>query len=49
MREHTRYQTYGEFWPFYLGEHNRAGTRALRLLGTVLGSLTSLHLESEYE
>lgn len=37
-----RFSSFAEFWPYYLSEHRRKGTRALHYLGTSLGVLLLL-------
>ena len=38
MAEEKRFETYAEFWPYYLAEHSKPLTRVLHLLGTVCGT-----------
>jgi hypothetical protein len=38
-----RYKSFSEFWPFYVAEHSRPGTRWLHLLGTTAGLLTVVY------
>jgi len=40
MREGRAYGTFRDFYPFYLAEHSRSGTRRLHFLGTVLVLIT---------
>ena len=37
----TRYRSFREFWPVYLGEHARPGTRLLHFVGTSLALVTA--------
>jgi len=39
MLSASRYKTFSEFWPFYVAEHSRRGTRLLHFVGTTLGTM----------
>jgi hypothetical protein len=39
-----RYQSFNEFWPFYVSEHSRPATRVLHLLGTAAGIALLVYL-----
>jgi len=38
-----RYKSFSEFWPFYMAEHSRRGTRLLHLLGTTAALATAAY------
>ena len=38
MSSATRYKSFSEFWPFYVAEHSKRGTRVLHFIGTSLGT-----------
>ena len=35
-----RYNSFNEFWPYYLAEHSKPGTRLLHLIGTSIALST---------
>ena len=43
MTDARRYGTFRDFYPFYLTEHSRSGTRRLHFAGTLLVLLTLLY------
>ena len=43
MSDAGRYGTFRDFYPFYLTEHSRGGTRRLHFAGTLLVLLTLLY------
>jgi len=40
----TRFSSFEEFWPYYVAEHSRPGTRALHAAGTAAGLACALAL-----
>ena len=38
-----RYQSFSEFWPFYVAEHSKPGTRWLHFFGTLAGVSTMVY------
>ena len=39
----SRYSSFKEFWPFYVAEHSKPGTRWMHLIGTVMGGVVMIY------
>ena len=39
-----RFETYAEFWPFYMQEHSKPATQALHVAGTIMGIVLAIFL-----
>lgn len=39
----SRYTSFKEFWPFYVAEHSKPGTRWMHLIGTVTGVVVMIY------
>ena len=44
MTTEQRYKSFSEFWPFYISEHSRRGTRILHLIGTMTGIVLAVYV-----
>lgn len=44
MNQATKFNSFKQFWPFYLGEHRRAGSRYLHYFGTISANLLLVFL-----
>lgn len=43
MKDNARFRSFSEFWPFYVAEHSKPGTRLLHLIGTLLATSTMIY------